>query len=479
MTGVTARRLLVRRPGTALLGLLAVLGGAVLVGAEPAPPPVQPASFVLPSDNNDLDQARAREAQTLAALEGSNAVVQAAGISLAQVSAQLPGAERAVSVARGELAGAQAKATAAQAAAVRAEQARAAAQQQVDAATGQVERTREDVGRMARRAYQRGRLGDLRDVMDSTDPQNALERRDLLESVFRAGTTSVDRLTRDRLTLASTTAQLAQQQKAAAAAREQAAAEQGRASRVAADAQAAAGRVVALQTQRQAALQTAEGQRAQDRKQYEVAQAESQALAEQIRRLAAEAAARLAAQEAAARAAAQAAAAQAAAAQAAAAQAAQASRARPAAPGAPAPQAPAAPPPAVSSGSGWLWPVSGPITSLFGWRTNPIYGDRRFHAGIDIAASTGTPIAATRDGVVLFAGWSGGYGNLVVIGHAGNVASAYAHQSQILVSPGQFVSRGQTIGLVGSTGNSTGPHLHFEIRENGNPVDPLGYASPS
>jgi murein DD-endopeptidase MepM/ murein hydrolase activator NlpD len=121
------------------------------------------------------------------------------------------------------------------------------------------------------------------------------------------------------------------------------------------------------------------------------------------------------------------------------------------------------------SSSGMVWPVSASITSPFGWRWG------RMHEGIDLGAAYGSPIRAAASGTVIYCGWEGGYGNLTVIDHGGGVATAYGHQSSIAVSCGQSVSQGQVIGYVGSTGHSTGPHLHFEVRVNGNPVDPLGY----
>ena len=121
------------------------------------------------------------------------------------------------------------------------------------------------------------------------------------------------------------------------------------------------------------------------------------------------------------------------------------------------------------------WPSPGRLTSRFGYRTHPIYGDRRLHAGIDVGAGTGTPVRSADDGVVLLSYFSSGYGNLIVVDHGGGVSTAYAHQSARLVAAGDRVARGQLIGRVGSTGNSTGPHLHFEVREDGDPVDPLKY----
>jgi murein DD-endopeptidase MepM/ murein hydrolase activator NlpD len=115
------------------------------------------------------------------------------------------------------------------------------------------------------------------------------------------------------------------------------------------------------------------------------------------------------------------------------------------------------------------------ITSRFGPRTHPVLGTVRNHNGIDLRASTGTPVRAASDGEAVIAGARGGYGNTVVLGHGGNMATLYAHLSQVLVRPGQAVTAGQVVGLAGSTGMSTGPHLHFEVRLNGTPVDPLSY----
>ncbi len=120
-------------------------------------------------------------------------------------------------------------------------------------------------------------------------------------------------------------------------------------------------------------------------------------------------------------------------------------------------------------------PVSGArLSSRFGYRTHPIYGDRRLHAGLDYAAPTGTPITAAGGGTVLYAGWRGGYGNTVIVDHGGALATLYAHLSAIAVREGATVNRGQVVGSVGATGLATGPHLHFEVRVGGAPVDPLG-----
>jgi murein DD-endopeptidase MepM/ murein hydrolase activator NlpD len=122
--------------------------------------------------------------------------------------------------------------------------------------------------------------------------------------------------------------------------------------------------------------------------------------------------------------------------------------------------------------AGFVLPLRGAITSRFGFRRHPIFRLRQFHQGLDIAAPRGTPVAAASGGRVLFAGWYGGYGKLVVLDHGQGLSSLYGHLSVILVRPGQIVTRGQVLGRVGSTGYSTGPHLHYEIRQNGRPVNP-------
>jgi murein DD-endopeptidase MepM/ murein hydrolase activator NlpD len=123
---------------------------------------------------------------------------------------------------------------------------------------------------------------------------------------------------------------------------------------------------------------------------------------------------------------------------------------------------------------GFVMPASGPVTSYFGYRYHPILHFTRFHAGIDIGASWGSPVVAAADGEVAAAGWAGGYGREVQIAHGRGVMSLYGHMSQIIAQPGSMVRAGQVIGYVGSSGLSTGPHLHFEVRMGGTPVNPLG-----
>jgi murein DD-endopeptidase MepM/ murein hydrolase activator NlpD len=126
-------------------------------------------------------------------------------------------------------------------------------------------------------------------------------------------------------------------------------------------------------------------------------------------------------------------------------------------------------------------PVAATVSSGYGWRKHPIFKDAdgnkavRHHNGYDLSCPQGTPIYAAGDGVVEFAGWNSGYGNLTRIEHGGGLSTRYGHQSKLLVKAGQVVKAGQKIGLVGSTGKSTGPHLHFEVRVDKKPVDPALY----
>ncbi|MFN8670931.1 MAG: peptidoglycan DD-metalloendopeptidase family protein [Candidatus Sericytochromatia bacterium] len=130
----------------------------------------------------------------------------------------------------------------------------------------------------------------------------------------------------------------------------------------------------------------------------------------------------------------------------------------------------------IYSGGRMGWPCAvTTITSYYGYRVHPIFGTRKLHSGMDVGAAQGTAIYAAADGVVVESGWTGGYGKAVIINHGGGIATLYGHTSVLYVAPGQRVRRGQLIAAVGSTGYSTGPHLHFEVRVNGTPVDPLAY----
>ena len=128
-----------------------------------------------------------------------------------------------------------------------------------------------------------------------------------------------------------------------------------------------------------------------------------------------------------------------------------------------------------SNGGGMIFPISGPITSEFGWRTHPIFGNQRFHSGLDIGGDYGMPIHAAQGGIVSEAGWIGGYGNTIMIDHGGGIVTLYGHNESLAVGVGQSVNQGDIVAYCGSTGNSTGPHCHFEVRLGGEPVSPWDY----
>ena len=132
-----------------------------------------------------------------------------------------------------------------------------------------------------------------------------------------------------------------------------------------------------------------------------------------------------------------------------------------------------------SSGSGgtgrFIWPCRGEITSCFGWRTHPIFGTTKYHSGMDIAVDYGTPILAADSGTVIYSGWLGGYGYAVMIDHGSGLVTLYAHNQSLNVYEGQYVTKGTCIAYAGSTGYSTGPHCHFEVRLHGEVTEPLNY----
>ena len=131
------------------------------------------------------------------------------------------------------------------------------------------------------------------------------------------------------------------------------------------------------------------------------------------------------------------------------------------------------------SSSGFMKPIGGRITSPFGWRTHPIFNSRTFHSGVDIAGPNRGSIRASNSGKVIYSGWYGGYGKVVILDHGvvngKPTTTLYAHMSSIRVGQGQFVNKGEVVGYEGTTGYSTGPHVHFEVRINGKPNNPLNY----
>ena len=122
-----------------------------------------------------------------------------------------------------------------------------------------------------------------------------------------------------------------------------------------------------------------------------------------------------------------------------------------------------------------LWPVNGRLLGPFGERSDPFSGEGEFHKGVDISAASGTPVHSTADGIVVFSDWSSGYGRLIIIDHGGGIETYYAHLSRFFVYAGEGVRRGEVVGAVGSTGRVTAPHLHYEVRIGGAPVNPYRY----
>lgn len=132
--------------------------------------------------------------------------------------------------------------------------------------------------------------------------------------------------------------------------------------------------------------------------------------------------------------------------------------------------------PVSGGGSGqFMWPCTGEITSYYGWRTHPVFGTTKYHSGMDIAVDYGTPIHAADSGTVVYSGWLGGYGYAVMIDHGGGLVTLYGHNQELNVSEGQYVNKGTVIAYAGSTGWSTGPHCHFEVRLHGEVTEPLDY----
>jgi len=410
-----------------------------------------------------------------AALEGATATARQAVLDLATVRSQLPQAQAAAVAARARLDGAQALAASAAREVGTARAAVGQAAAAAAAARGRLAARRSEADRLARAAYESGPITEVQTYLAASNPGDLADRAELLRFAGRS-------TRRQLLDLAGGAADVAVQERLAADAARALAGRQAAAAaattgarRAAAAADAAVATVAALVATRAGALSTAQAQEAQDHSRLATLQGES----DRIGVLLATAQAQQARQAAVARAAASASAAAAAASASSSAAAAAAAAARRPGPAVPVPPpvpiGPPAPAP-VAAGTGLLWPTAGPQTSGFGYRVDPVTGERSLHAGIDIGAPIGQSIVAAEAGTVVFAGEETGYGNYTCIDHGGGFATCYAHQSAILVTVGQPVARGEVIGRVGSTGYSTGPHLHFETRVNGTPVDPDGYS---
>jgi murein DD-endopeptidase MepM/ murein hydrolase activator NlpD len=311
------------------------------------------------------------------------------------------------------------------------------AEQRLAAIEKRLKELRADVGDFARRAYQMGPFADLEMILEAKDPAEFTDRLAAIRSVARSNNASLDRMAENRAEMTYTEQRLvalrevAEKKKSAAAAR---LAEAQEAARGAAAAKQIVDRLI---DQEEAALASAQQHRSDVKAEYERLEAEQARIQREI----AEAAARL-----------------------------ERSTGVKTNPEVSAPVA------GTDSGTEWYFPLPGySIGSDAGWRFHPILHYTRCHAGADISAPAGTPIHAVAGGTVIQAGWNGGYGNFTTIAHGGGVTSSYAHQTRIIVGVGESVGRGQVIGYVGTTGLSTGPHLHFEARVSAAPYSPKGW----
>ena len=396
-------------------GALSVLAAVVAVALLPL---ASPAGAQSTEERRKRDVDRSITAQRNELAESTEALARA-GEALARIAIQLPAARERQERAKGELAAAEARHGGLLAELRRAEAALASGERATEAAAGKVADRRRTIDAMVRAAYIHGPNGNLGVIVNSDSPDDFFSRATFLQSAVRRQRTALEEIADVRADLAVRTAlvaqrrtQLARGEKAAADALERIAA----LTREAVQARRA---VDAQLAERASALAVAKRERAADEARYRALQAESRRLAETIRK--------------------------------------------------------------ASRGSGrigrggLMWPANGEVTSRYGYRRHPIYGTRRFHAGIDIGAGSGASIRAATGGKVVVAGPTGSYGNLVVIDHGDGFSTAYAHQSRVNVGEGQRVERGKVIGYVGSTGASTGAHLHFETRINGETVDPMRY----
>jgi murein DD-endopeptidase MepM/ murein hydrolase activator NlpD len=393
------------------LALAVMLGGSGATAAE--------------DDQSRIDR---QVADAGDAVENANAAVRQAAADLAAAQAQLPPAQQKLD----EAIEREAKARAAHKAAVEAyEQATAeyeAAQQRLATIESAYEGLRSDVGEFARRAYQMGPFAEVEMVLEASDPIELTDRLAAIRSVSKANNQALSDMATNRADQAYTELRMEALQELAEEKRIEAEQKLKEAEEARAEAAAAKALIDQLVAQRDAALSVAEAQRASVQGQYRELRQEQARIA-----AAAQAAAELARQA-------------------------------------------AAGGVNWSSADGFIWPIPGAgISQLSGPRTHPVYGYRSCHTGVDIRGGSGTPILAVQSGVVAEINNGGPFGLHTIIAHGDGVASFYAHQSRSNVRVGQQVGQGDVIGFVGSTGWSTGPHLHFEMHVNGVPNNPLGW----
>ncbi|MDA1359108.1 peptidoglycan DD-metalloendopeptidase family protein [Glycomyces luteolus] len=375
---------------------------------------------------SDLDKVEREKAQMAAQLEDASDEVRAAGQVLARTTAALPGAEHAVDVAQGRVAAAEAEAAQAQREADAAREALQEVEAEYEAAREAVEIAREARASLFAATARGSELLTLDAVLASGDPQKAVDGLTYLEFMMDGKNLAVEEVTLARREAANAENAASLSETEAVAAETAAADALAAAETRYTEAQAAQLAVQELVGQHEAALAVAEDARDDAQSEYDELEAESERLADQLRQADDD-------------------------------------------------NDDSGDSGGGSSGSGFVVPVDGWKSSDFGWRRHPIYGTTRLHGGTDFAAGTGATIHAADSGKVVYAGWSSGYGQLTCISHGGGLSTCYAHQSEIWVDDGERVDRDERIGAVGSTGDSTGPHLHFEVRVRGDRVDPVGY----
>lgn len=402
--------LLITSTVIALLAGLVVPAGAALDGA------------FLSSGPKDRKRQVDQQAKALQAQlhEHSQEVAQAA-LRLQRAAAQLPAARARLAGAERQVTAAKARDAAAAAKLMAAEQREQKALDELDEVRGRIERTQSVMGEIARANYQRGGVyGEIALVLESESPRELTTRIATMRTVLRSQQDVVEDLDESRADLAVHQSQLAAVREQVGRLRQQAAERLTETRAVEQRAQAAENQVSRLVRDRRSALAQAEGAKAEDARRYRQLRAESRRLAQVL----------------------------------------------------------AARSGGVYGASGnLLRPVPGPVTSPYGMRRHPITGEYKLHDGTDFSASCSTPVKAATAGEVVRTAALTGYGNQVALDHGRvsgvNLATSYNHLSQFAVSPGERVNRGQVVGYVGSTGYSTGCHLHFMVYENGNTVDPM------
>jgi murein DD-endopeptidase MepM/ murein hydrolase activator NlpD len=377
---------------------------------------------------SELDAVEREKAAMAAELEDASDEVRAAGQVLAEAAVQLPGAEHEVAVAEGRVAAAETEAAQAEREAEAARESLVAAEAEYEAAAAAVEAAREARASLFAAGARGVELLTVDAIIASGDPQTAVDGLTYLEFMMDGKNLAVEEVTlaRREASNAENTAVVAEDEAEAAevAADEALAAAETRF----AEAESAKVAVEELVGRLEAALAVAEDAEDEAQSEYDELEAESERLADALRQL-----------------------------------------------GGDDDDGGDSGGGSSSGGSGFVVPVDGWKSSDYGWRRHPIYGTQRFHGGTDFAAGTGATIHAADSGTVVYAGWNSGYGQLTCIGHGEGVTTCYAHQSSIWVADGEHVDRDEAIGAVGSTGASTGPHLHFEVRVHGERVNPVGY----